>query len=161
MGAGFRRLGAGGRPKRGESTGPNPTDRGKSGAKRHLVVDQQGLPLAVLNTAANTADCKMFIETLDAIPFKRRPVKVHADKGYDSQALRDALHERGILDRIARRRVDSSEKLGCYRWVVERTHSWLNGFRRLKIRYERKAAMHQALLVLGCALICFRVWQRF
>jgi len=134
------------------------------------VVDQNGLPLAVLNTAANTADCKMFIETLDAIPFKRRPVKVHADKGYDSQALRDALSERGILDRIsergildriARRRVDSSEKLGCHRWVVERTHSWLNGFRRLKIRYERKAAMHQALLSLGCALICFRTWQRF
>jgi len=46
------------------------------------------------------------------------------------------------LDRIARRRVDSSEKLGSHRWMVERTHSWLNGFRRLKIRYERKAAMH-------------------
>ena len=41
-------------------------------------------------------------------------------KGYDSQALRDSLHERGILDRIARRRVDSSEKLGCHRWVVSR-----------------------------------------
>ena len=103
----------------------------------------------------------MFIETIDAIPFTRRPVKVHADKGYDSQALRDALQERGIVDRIARRRVDSSEKLGGHRWVVERTHSWLNGFRRLKIRYERKAKMHQALLILGCALICFRAWQRF
>ena len=125
------------------------------------MVDRNGLPLAILSTAANTADCKMFIETIDAIPFKRRPVKVHADKGYDSQALRDALQERGIADRIARRRVDSSEKLGCHRWVVERTHSWLNGFRRLKIRYERKAQMHQALLSLGCALICFRAWQRF
>ena len=161
MGTRFSGLRTGRRPKRGESTGPNPTDRGKQGAKRHLVVDRNGLPLAVLNTAANTADCKMFVETIDAIPFSRRPVKVHADKGYDSQALRDALGERGILDRIARRRVDSSEKLGCHRWVVERTHSWLNGFRRLKIRYERKAKMHQALLILGCALICFRAWQRF
>lgn len=103
----------------------------------------------------------MFVETIDAIPFTRRPRKVHADKGYDSQALRDALEERGIEDRIARRRMDSSEKLGRHRWVVERTHSWLNGFRRLKIRYERKVQMHQALLTLGCALICFRVWQRF
>ena len=57
------------------------------------MVDTNGLPLAVLNTTANTADCKMSIETIDAIPFKRRPVKVHADKGHDSQALRDALHE--------------------------------------------------------------------
>lgn len=56
-----------------------------------------------------------------------------------SQALRDALQEHGIQDRIARRRVDSSEKLSCHRWVVERPHSWLNGFRCLKMRYERKA----------------------
>lgn len=104
----------------------------------------------------------MFLDTLDAIPFSRRPAKVHADRGYDSQALREALQERGIQDRIARRRaLGSSEKLGGHRWVVERTHSWLNGFRRLKIRYERKAQMHQALLSLGCALICFRAWQRF
>ncbi len=97
----------------------------------------------------------MFVETIDAIPFSRRPVKVHADKGYDSQALRDALQERGIQDRIARRRVDSSEKLGGHRWVVERTHSWLNGFRRLKIRYERKARCTRRCCSLGCALICF------
>ena len=51
------------------------------------MVDRNGLPLAILNTAANTADCKMFVETIDAIPFGRRPVQVHADKGYESQAF--------------------------------------------------------------------------
>ena len=98
------------------------------------MVDRNGLPLAILSTAANTADCKMFIETIDAIPLKRRPVKVHADKGYDSQALRDALQERGIADRIARRRVDSSEKLGCPGWVGGLPHSWVKGFGRVRIR---------------------------
>ena len=95
----------------------------------------------------------MIVETIDAIPFKRRPVKVHADKGYDSQALRAALRERGVQDRIKR--------LRCYHWVVERMPSWLNGFYRLKIRHERKAEMHQALLSLSCAPICFRALQRF
>jgi MFS family permease len=61
------------------------------------------------------------------------------------------------IPRIARRGIESSERLGRYRWVVERTLSWLNHFRRLKVRYERRADMHHAFLLLGCALICFRM----
>jgi transposase len=67
------------------------------------------------------------------------------------------LRRRGIIPRIARRGIESRERLGRYRWVVERTLSWLNRFRRLKVRYERRADIHQAFLLLGCALIC---WQR-
>ncbi len=105
----------------------------------------------------------MMLDTLDAIePIKgrrgrprKRPKKLHADKAYDSQALRAGLRKRGITPRIARRGVESSERLGRHRWVVERTLSWLNRYRRLRIRYERRADMHLAFLHIGCALICW------
>ena len=79
-----------------------------------------------------------------------------ADKGYDFKHCRPTLRRRGIIPRIARRGIESSERLGRYRWVVERTLSWLNRFRRLKVRYERRADIHWAFLTLGCALICWR-----
>jgi transposase len=65
-------------------------------------------------------------------------------------------HSGSILRRIARHGIESSERLGRHRWVVERTLSWLNRLRRLKVRYERRADIHQAFLSLGCALICWR-----
>ena len=114
-------------------------------------------------SAANVHDSRMCLETLDAIaPVRgkrgrprRRPEKLHADKAYDSRALRAELRKRGITPRIARRGVESSERLGRYRWVVERTISWLNRYRRLRIRYERRADIHLAFLHIGCALICW------
>ena len=57
--------------------------------------------------------------------------------------------------------MDSSERLGRHRWVVERTISWLLAFRRLAIRYERRANIHEAFVVLGCALICLNQIRRF
>jgi IS5 family transposase len=84
-------------------------------------------------------------------------VKPHADKGYDYPRCRQALRRRGIMPRIVRRGIESRERLGRYRWVVERSLSWLNRFRRLKVRYERRADIHEALLSLGCALVCWRV----
>jgi transposase len=104
----------------------------------------------------------MLLPTLDALtPSKRplgrprkRPGKLHADKAYDGAALRRALRQRGITPRIARRGIESSERLGRYRWVVERTGAWLNQYRRLRIRYERRADIHGAFLHLGCTLIC-------
>jgi IS5 family transposase len=147
----------------GEQTGPNPTDRSKKGSMRHLVVDGGGVPLAVTQSAANVHDSKMLEATVDAIaPVKgprgrprKRPAKLHADKGYDYPRCRAALRRRHIVPRIARRGVESSERLGRHRWVVERTLAWLNRFRRLKVRYERRADIHQAFLGLGCALICW------
>ena len=126
-----------------------------------------GLPLAITISAANVHDSKLLEETVDAIPPlrlahrrrgrpRKRPVKLHADRGYDYPRCRRALRARGITPRIAWRGIESSERLGRYRWVVERTLSWLKRFRRLTIRYERRAEMHQAFLTLGCALLC---WQ--
>jgi transposase len=114
-------------------------------------------------TAANVHDSKVFEELVDAIePIKRpgrgrprkRPDKLHADKAYDLKKCRKALSKRAIKVRIARKGIESSEKLGRYRWVVERTLSWFAKFRRLTIRYERRDDIHEAFLHLGCSLIC-------
>jgi len=164
---GFGRL-CGGRAKRGPQTGRNPTDRGKIGSKHHLVVDQQGIPLAVTLSAANTHDSQMMCATIDAIPAlrgrrgrpRRRPDKAHLDKGYDYPRCRRALRQRGICPRIARRGVESSQRLGRYRWVVERTFAWLHSFRRLRVRYERRPDVHHAFLCLGCIIICTRFLHR-
>ena len=87
---------------------------------------------------------------------RKRPAKLHADKAYDSTHLRRALRARGIIPRLARRGIDSSERLGRYRWVVERSLSWLLGCRRLGVRYERRAELLQGLLHLACALNCLK-----
>ena len=86
---------------------------------------------------------------------RRRPSKLHADKAYDSRWARRVCRNRNIIPRIARRGVESSERLGRHRWVVERTFAWLHRFRRLTVRYERRADIHRGLLHLACALICF------
>ncbi len=134
------------------------------------MVDRNGVPLAVRHTAANLHDSKALEETVDTVlpirkPGRGRPrkcpKKLHADKGYDYPRCREALRKRGITPRIARRGIESSERLGRHRWVVERTLSWLNRYRRLKVRYERRADVHQAFLEFGCALICWNHVQRF
>ena len=176
-GSGGRRLVAGerGQPERpgekgGEATGPNPTDRGKAGSKYHLVVDRNGIPLAVRLSAANAHDSTQLVPLVDDIPPiigprgkpgrpRKRPAKLHADKAYDSSDLRRALRARGITPRIARRGVESSERLGRHRWVVERTQAWLLGCHRLGVRYERRADLLQGLLHLACALICVRLLE--
>ena len=118
-------------------------------------------------SAANAHDATQLLPLLDAIPAiigprgrpgrpRKRPTKRHADKAYDSSALRRALRARTITPRIARRGIDSSERLGRYRWLVERTLSWLLGCRRLGVRYERRAELLEGLLHLACALICYR-----
>jgi IS5 family transposase len=84
------------------------------------------------------------------------PVKLHADKGYDFSGCRRALRCRGICPRIARRGVESSQRLGRHRWKVERSLAWLLANRRLTVRYERRADLLQAFLHLACALICAR-----
>jgi transposase len=87
---------------------------------------------------------------------RRRPAKLHADKGYDYPRCRRALRRRGIRARIARRGVESSERLGRHRWKVERSIAWLLNNRRLATRYERRADILIGLLHLACALICTR-----
>jgi IS5 family transposase len=130
-------------------------------------VDCIGIPLAVRLSAANAHDATHLLPLVDAIPPiigprgkpgrpRKRPAKLHSDKVYDSDNLRRALRARGITPRIARRGIDSSERLGRHRWVVERSLSWLLGCRRLGVRYERRADILQGLLHLACALNCLK-----
>ncbi len=151
----------------GEKSGPNPTDRRKPGSKHHTLTDAKGIPLAVTLTAANENDVTQLKPLLDAIPPVRgkpgaprfRPDSIQADRGYDSEPHRRRLRARGIKTIIARRNTPHGSGLGKTRWVVERTLSWLHQKRRLRVRYERRADIHEAFLHLGCALICYNYLQ--
>jgi transposase len=115
-------------------------------------------------TGANRHDVTQLLPLVDAIPAvagrrgrpRRRPQRVQGDRGYDSQPHRHELRRRGIQPVLAKRRTAHGSGLGVHRWVVERTNSWLHQFRRLRVRYERRADIHQAFLTLGCIVICFR-----
>jgi hypothetical protein len=75
---------------------------------------------------------------------------------YDYPRCRRALRRRGICPRIARRGIESSQRLGRHRYVVERSLAWLVGYRRLQVRYERRADILLGFLQLACALICLK-----
>jgi transposase len=150
--------------------GANPVDRAKPGSKYHLLIDATGLPLAVGLSAANTHDSQLLEPMVDAVPAivgprgrsgrpRRRPAKLHGDKGYDYPSCRRMLRRRGITARIARRGVESSTRLGRHRWKVERSLAWLLANRHLTVRYERRADILTAFLHLACALICARRLQ--
>jgi len=162
--AGDRRLQSGAGEKGGSETGPSPVDRGRPGSKHHLLVDATGIPLAFSVTGGNRNDVTQLIPLLDAVPAvaglrgrpRRRPDTVIADRGYDHDKYRRLVRERGIKPLIARRQTAHGSGLGRYRWVVERTFAHLHQFKRLLVRYERRAEIHHALLALGCCLICYR-----
>jgi transposase len=91
---------------------------------------------------------------------RRRPAKLHADKGYDYRRCGDECVRRGVKHRIARKGVEPTNRLGRHRWQVERTLAWLARYRRLTMRYERLVTMHAAFLHLACALICWNHVRR-
>lgn len=91
---------------------------------------------------------------------RRRPDAVVADKAYHSNYREVMLHVKGIQPLLPRRGADEDQGLGELRWVVERTIAWLHQFRRLRVRYERRADIHQAFLTIGCIIICFRTLTR-
>jgi len=147
----------------GAQTVPNPTDRRKPGSKHHVLTDAKGIPLATTLTGANAHDVTQLIPLVDAIPKirgkrgqRRRPKRVHGDRAYDSEPNRQRLRRRGIQPVLAKRNTEHGSGLGVFRWVVERTNSWLHQFRRLRVRFERRPDIHEAFLTLGCILICFR-----
>ena len=114
-------------------------------------------------TSANRHDITQLLPLVDAIPPlrgcpgrpRRKPSLIQGDRGYDSQPHRDALRRRGIDTQLAKRRTPHGSGLGRTRWVVERTLAWLHRFRRLNMRYERRACVHEAFLMLGCSMICW------
>lgn len=149
-------------PLGGELTGPNPTDRAKSGCKRHIWVDQRGAPLSVFITPANTHDVTCALALIDQ-PIVLRPKTIYrvqhlcADKGYDSEPLRNQLLRRKIVPHIRKRTYASrptpppleSQLHPARRWVVERTLSWQNNFRSLRVRWAKKSTNWLALIYLA------------
>lgn len=141
-------------------------DRGKSGSKMHVLSDTNGLPLIVGVTAANTHDSLALKPMVMVMghqtrhdPYRGRhfkPQRLHADKAYDVPHLRKWLRGKRIGVRIARKGIESSERLGRRRWVIERTMSWLTGYRRLNHRYERDPRNYLAFLGLAAAICCFK-----
>ena len=142
-------------------------DRGKTGSKHHVLVDLHGTPLVAHVTKANEDDRKQLIPMVDDVPPvggrvgapKRKPKYLLADRGYDSDPHRQQLRARNIEPVIAKRNTAHGSGLGQFRWVVERTISWLHQFRRLRSRWEREPKIHDAILQVGCAMICFRLLQ--
>jgi len=146
----------------GENSGKNPTDRSKLGTKHHILTDAQGIPLAVTATGSNKADVSEALPVIDSVPPitgkpgrpRQRPDEIYMDRAYDSERLRQELRRRGIVPRIAERNTEHGSGLGIYRWVAERTASWLHSFRRLRLRTDRNGAVHDAFIALASSLIC-------
>ena len=83
-----------------------------------------------------------------------------ADRGYDHDKYRRLLWQRQIKPEIARRQTEHGSGIGRHRWVVERTFAWLHQYKRLLVRYDRRAEIHEAFLALGCCLVCLKRLQR-
>jgi transposase len=149
-------------------TGANPTDRAKSGTKRSVLVDGKGVPISVSVDGANRHDMKMSKATLQSIviyrpkPTMRSKQHMCLDKGYDFPEVYELLEEFGYTIHIPLRGEKTSNKRNTvpgYRsrhWIVERTHSWMNRFRRLLIRWDKKVENHIAMLHFACAWITYR-----
>src|SRR5215510_4467616 len=154
-------------PLGGEKTGPNPTDRAKRGVKRSLLTEGHGVPLGLALDGANRNDMKLVRCTLESIvverpePTTEQPQGMCLDKGYDYDEVRAILSEFGFTTHIRSRGEEAKElarEAGqrARRWVVERSHSWMNRFRRILVRWEKKPEHYIAFLHFACALIAFR-----
>ncbi|MGW0634939.1 transposase [Nocardia salmonicida] len=156
-----RRLARAGE-ERGADTGPSPVDRRKTGAKHHILTCGNGLPLAIVQSAANVNDHLVLPELLDRVrPLRGRPGRPRekittliADKGYDYPRVYAELEQRRITGYIPRR--GTRDKVTAGRWIVEQTLALLHQHRRLSVRWERRTDIHQGFLDLAAALICWR-----
>ena len=139
----------------------------KKGSKRSLLVDGIGIPLSIVASGAQVHDVKLLEPTLDQIVTDRPPAQdppkenLCADAGYAGQPARKAIEQRHYVPHV-RPRADEmnakrrNKRYRPRRWVVERTHSWLNRYRKLLVRFEKTALSFEGLLELACALIVFR-----
>ena len=147
-------------------TGHNPTDRSKLGTKRHILTDKDGIPLSVIITSANTHDVTVAIETVDSMVIKRPSSKLkhkqkqnlYLDKAYHSKEIEQEIVRRGYIPHIRHRREERifHRKYPARRWVVERTNSWHNRFRKLFTRYEKKDKNYLTLVKLANSIIIYR-----
>jgi putative transposase len=151
--------------------GRNPTDRGKNGTKKSLLVDGAGGPLGAVIVGANRPDPQVLRATIEAIvverpePTQERPQHLCLDKGYDNPTGRKALEGTGYTPHI--RRI-GEEKKSCdrtkghkpRRWVVERTLAWLSKCRGILVRYDKKDENYLGLIQLACGLLWYRRLHR-
>ena len=151
-------------------TGHNPTDRGKLGTKRHILTDKDGIPLSAVITSANTHDVTVAIDTVDSIVIKRpssssskskhnqKKQNLCLDKAYHSKEVEQESVKRGYIPHIRHRREEKKhiKRQPARRWVVERTNSWHNRFRKLFTRYEKKDENYLGLVQLANSLIVYR-----
>ena len=156
----------------GKKSGPNPTDRAKSGVKRSVLTEGHGVPIGLVVEGANRQDMKMVRDTFENIvvkrpkPTRKKKQNMCLDKGYDYAEVRDLLKEFGFTAQIRtrgeeRQEIKTEAGKRARRWVVERTHSWLNRFRRILIRWDKKPEAYLAFLHFACALIAFRTAGSF
>jgi transposase len=152
----------------GEETGPSPVDRRKLGTKHTLLVDRNGVPLAISTVSANTSDQVELLPIVLEFPKvggkpgrpKELPDEVYADRGYDNDWTRALLRWLGIEPKIARRQTEHGSGLGKTRWVVERTIAWIKGLRRMRVRYDRLLEVRNAWTTLAACVICFQILTR-
>jgi transposase len=137
-------------------------DRAEPGGKHHVITDGNGTPLASSVTAAKVNDIRRLAPRFNAIPPvggkpgrpRRRPDAMLGDRGYDPEPDREGLRQLGVVPNLAEKGTENGSGLGVFRWVVERRSSRTHQDRRLRIRYERRADLHQAFLTIACIQIC-------
>ena len=149
-----------------QATGANPTDRGKSGSKRHLLTDGKGVPLAVVLSGANRHDMKKLAELLDAKVVESpssQMVEQHLclDRGYDYDACRQAAQQRGYIPHIPDQDAplpmpSDPNRHPPRRWVVEVGHSWFNRFRGVLIRWAKSSQSYLGFVQIAACLIVGR-----
>ena len=151
----------------GKKTGKNPTDRAKKGAKRSLLTEGEGIPVGLAVEGANRPDMKMVRQTIESIPVERpqptdeEPQGLCLDLGYAYDEVVEIAEEFGFTTHIPPKKGEAQKvkrKAGhkARRWVVERTHSWMNRFRGILIRWCKKAENYIALLHMAFAFIIYK-----
>jgi transposase len=150
-------------PSGGERAGRSPVDRGKQGLKRSVASDACGVPLGIVSAGANRHDSPLLEPTLQAaktqVGAMPEQVNVNLDRGYDSDKTRALLDELGFTGEIARKGVPAPIQAGK-RWVVERTHSWMNGYGKLRRCTEKNGKAVDFYLHLAAALVTLRMLIR-
>ncbi|WP_411144228.1 IS5 family transposase [Streptomyces sp. x-80] len=150
-------------PSGGEKAGRSPVDRGKQGLKRSVASDAAGVPLGIVSAGANRHDSPLLGPTLEATKAQvgalPEQVNVNLDRGYDSARTRALLDEFGFTGEIARKGVPAPIQAGK-RWVAERSHSWMNGYGKLRRCTEKDGSVVDFYLYLAAAVVTLRMLIR-
>ncbi len=155
-------------PCGGEKAGRSPVDRGKRGIKRSVAVDARGIPLGVVTAPANRHDSPLLAQTLDAaraLGLLPEGTSIRLDRGYDSQATREKLRDRGLIPEISEKG-RPAPVAATGRWIVERTNSWHNAHKKLAWCTERSGrvidfwvAFSNAVIIVG--RLIREAWTRY